>query len=87
MGELARVLGMAVRRPVTDNTGLRGPYNLQLSFAPEPAAGAAGDAAPIDPNAPSLFTALQEQLGLKLESERGQVDVVVIENVEQPTEN
>jgi uncharacterized protein (TIGR03435 family) len=87
MGELARVLGMAVRRPVTDKTGLTGGYDLQLSFAPEAPAGAGGDAAPIDPNAPSLFTALQEQLGLKLESERGQVDVVVIENVEQPTEN
>jgi uncharacterized protein (TIGR03435 family) len=87
IGELARVLSMATRRPVTDKTGLTGGYDLQLSFAPETGGATVGDAAPIDPNAPSLFTALQEQLGLKLEPERGPVDVVVIESAEQPTEN
>lgn len=85
MGELARVLGMQLRQPVTDKTGLAGGYDLQLSFAPEGGRGPAPTAPSSDPNAPSLFTALQEQLGLKLESQRGPMEVVVIERVEQPT--
>ena len=43
-----------------------------------------GGPPPVDPNAPTIFTALQEQLGLKLDSQRGPVDVVVIDRVEQP---
>ena len=70
---------MVVRQPVTDKTGLVGGYNLQLSFAPEMGA-AAGITAPIDSNAPSLFTALREQLGLKLDAETGPVEVLVIDS-------
>jgi bla regulator protein blaR1 len=85
MGELATVLGMQLGRPVVDKTGLSGGFDLQLSFAPEGGRGPAPATPASDPSAPSLFAALQEQLGLKLESQRGPMDVVVIESVEQPT--
>jgi bla regulator protein blaR1 len=45
------------------------------------------DDAPVDPNGPTLFTALEEQLGLKLQSEKGKVDVIVIDHIDLPTEN
>ena len=46
-----------------------------------------GDVPPIDPNGPSIFTAIQEQLGLKLESSKGPVDILVIDSAEHPTED
>jgi uncharacterized protein (TIGR03435 family) len=49
--------------------------------------GSPDDLPPVDPNGPSIFTALQEQLGLKLESTTGRVDVLVIDSVEDPTPN
>lgn len=95
IGELARSLSPFVGRMVVDKTGLTGRYDFQLTYAPEGRAGGppgapplgAPEPAPVDPNTPSLFTALQEQLGLKLDSQRGPVDVVVIDRVEQPTED
>ena len=93
MLELARSLSPLVGRIVIDKTGLKGRYDFQMTFAPEgrgfgPGPGPGGaEPPPVDPNTPSLFTALQEQLGLKLESERGPVDVVVIDQIEQPTED
>jgi uncharacterized protein (TIGR03435 family) len=86
-----------VGRPVIDKTGLTGLYDFTLKFAPEGvrAAGPMGPtltqrtaqapAPPVDPAAPSLSVALQEQLGLKLESARGPVEVVVIDRLERPT--
>lgn len=93
MQELAKALSPFVGRIVVDKTGLNGRYDFQMTYAPEgrgfgpgPGPGVA-EPTPVDPNSPSLFTALQEQLGLKLESDRGPVDVVVIDRVEQPTED
>ena len=67
-------------RTVVDETGLTGKYDFTLNWTPEreSAAGAAG---------PSLFTALEEQLGLKLESTKAPVDVVVIDRAEMPSPN
>lgn len=87
LAELATALSQRVGRPVTDRTGLAGRHVIQLDWVPDPRPGA-----PIDPSAAAapddgvvLFTALQEQLGLKLESERVDVEVVVIDHVERPT--
>ncbi len=90
LANFAQALSVRVSRIVVDKTGLAGNYSFALQFAPEqlPAGPAPPGAPPlpvIDPNAPSLFTALQEQLGLKLESTRGPVEMLIIENIEQPT--
>lgn len=80
-------------RTVIDRTGLAGDYQFDLQWTPDQMPGARGDLPPgvqlppIDPNGPSIFTAVQEQLGLKLESTRAPVDVLVIDRVEPPTED
>jgi uncharacterized protein (TIGR03435 family) len=94
MSRLALSLSTWVDRMVTDRTGLIGPFDLDLQwsltqvpqFDPSgnPIAGTASRA-PSDSSGLSIFTALQEQLGLKLESTKGPVDVLVIDHVEQPT--
>jgi len=90
--EIVQTLSDLARRPVIDKTGLSGMFDFTLKFAPE-TAGAAGPFArlpgatppPPDPDAPNVFTAVQEQLGLRLESTRGPVEVVVIDKLEKPT--
>ena len=74
-------------RLVVDRTGLSGRFAFNLTWTPEqmPTAAPPPGVPPIDPNGPSFFTALQEQLGLKLESAEGPVDVLVIDSVERPT--
>jgi uncharacterized protein (TIGR03435 family) len=78
-------LGGLTGRIVVDRTGLIGSWDFDLTFAPEPGRGVVADVPPPDPNGPSIFTALQEQLGLKLEATKAPVDVVVIDSVEPPT--
>jgi len=75
-------------RPVVDRTGLTGSYDFDLAWMPDPVGGApAVDAPASDPNSTSLFTALQEQLQLKLESTRAPVEVLVVDSIEPPAEN
>ena len=91
LSQLAASLSGMVQRVVVDQTGLTGNFDLELTFTPDqmgqgtPPPGAPPPA--VDPNGPSIFTALQEQLGLKLDSQRGPVDVLVIDRAERPTEN
>jgi uncharacterized protein (TIGR03435 family) len=94
MSQLALTLSQRVGRIVVDRTGLSGAFDLDLHFAPQPAVGDRSDLPPAplavtnraaNPDEPSLFTALQEQLGLELDSERAPVEVLVIDHVEQPT--
>jgi uncharacterized protein (TIGR03435 family) len=74
------MLGIVTRRPVVDRTGMTGGYSFDLPFAPQ-------DAPPGDTSAASLFTALQEQLGLRLEDSRAPVEVLVVDRMERPSEN
>jgi uncharacterized protein (TIGR03435 family) len=87
MASFASVLSGYVERPVVDHTGLQGSYDLQLEFSTDFRPGV-----PVDPgtprgqvDGPSLFTALQEQAGLKLTTGRAPVDVLVVDHVERPT--
>jgi uncharacterized protein (TIGR03435 family) len=75
MATFARILADAAGRYVIDKTALQGAYDLELEFTP--------DQSP-DTTGPSLFTAMQEQLGLKLDSARAPVEVLVIDRVERP---
>jgi uncharacterized protein (TIGR03435 family) len=89
--QLANSLSPFVNRIVLDRTGLSGGFDLDLRWMPDlqgrgtPPPGAPAPA--IDPDLPTIFTALQDQLGLKLESTRSQVDVLVIDYIEPPTED
>jgi uncharacterized protein (TIGR03435 family) len=90
MDMIAQILTPYVGRPVIDKTGLTGSYTVTLKWTPEAGSvsvppGLPAGALPLDPDAPNLFTAVQEQLGLKLENARAPLDVVVIDRVEKPT--
>lgn len=75
-------------RPVVDRTGLTGTYDFSLKWTPElPGTGGGAQGPPPDNSGPSLFTALQEQLGLKLEPQKGSVEILRIDSIERPSEN
>jgi len=86
MEALARNLVGGVGRIVVDKTGLQGYYDINVTFSSEgaqPPAGVPAGPAP-DPSAASLFTAMQEQLGLKLEPGRAPISVLVIDRAQRP---
>jgi bla regulator protein BlaR1 len=94
MEMLGTILSNTTGRPVVDKTGLTGKYDFVLEWTPEAGADARaqgfGDGitspAPA-PGGPTIFTALQEQLGLRLDAQKGPVQIIVIDRVEKPSEN
>jgi uncharacterized protein (TIGR03435 family) len=89
IGQIVASAEGALGRPVKDMTGLSGSYELNLTWTPEAALLAGADKSP-DPGdrPPSIFTALQEQLGLRLEPRQFPLQIVVVDHVERvPTEN
>jgi uncharacterized protein (TIGR03435 family) len=95
ISSLARILSQQLGSTVEDKTGLTGKYDFTLHWTPdrnaspmpaEPGQQGPGAATSTD-SGPSIFTAIQEQLGLKLESQKGPVEVLVIDHVETPSEN
>jgi uncharacterized protein (TIGR03435 family) len=89
-----QTLSSMLGRTVVNKTGFTGFFDLQMRWSPDP--GETGPFGPVpgvtpppppDPTGPSIFTALQEQLGLRLESSKGPVDVLVIDSIEKPSEN
>ncbi|HEX4138280.1 MAG TPA: TIGR03435 family protein [Bryobacteraceae bacterium] len=89
MSLLANQLSQRMGRSVIDKTGLRGRYDFTLKWTPDQGASSGGTDAtpPADTSGPSIFTAVQEQLGLRLQSARGPVEILVIDHVEKPDAN
>jgi uncharacterized protein (TIGR03435 family) len=86
MTSLAETLSRQVDKTVIDKTGLAGRYDLELKFTPDNARMNGTAVEPTDA-APDIYTALQEQLGLKLVAAKGPVATLVVDQVKQPTEN
>ena len=82
MEHVAQTLAQYTGRTVVDRTGLRGHFDYDLEFQPDPARQGQGPGGGL----PNLVIALQEQLGLTLDPERATVDVLVIDSIERPTE-
>jgi uncharacterized protein (TIGR03435 family) len=76
---LADLLSDRLDRPVLDQTGLKGTFDIVLDWSP--------DSAGQDTTSPSIFTAVQEQLGLKLEPKKEPVEFLVVDHAERPSEN
>jgi uncharacterized protein (TIGR03435 family) len=90
MSQAATMFVNQAGRPVVDRTGLAGNWQFEVTFAQERRIGPEGQGEalpPPDPNLPNFFTALQEQLGLKLESTKAPFEVTVIDSAEHPTDD
>ena len=91
MGDLAHYLSLSLERPVIDVTGLAGDYDIMLDYVkepvPPPCPPLCTDPPPLAAG-PTLLKAVESQLGLKLESKKGRIDVLVIDHIEKvPTAN
>ena len=87
MEQLAYKLSRLLGRPVVNNTGLEGNYDFKLEWTPDPGP-STPDAQPVaSPAGPSLYSSIQQQLGLRLEATKGPVDILVIDHVEKPSDN
>ena len=88
MSELVSILSNALQAPVEDKTGLTGRWDFELSYTGERRRNVSAETVARDPNdAPALLTAVQEQLGLRLDRAQGPIDVYVIDSAAQPREN
>lgn len=85
MDQLACGMLTSLDRPVVNRTGLTGMFDVRLVYAPDPPAATQSSAQ--EPAGPSIFAAIQQQLGLKLASDKGPVEVFVIDHVEKPSAN
>jgi uncharacterized protein (TIGR03435 family) len=82
MDQLALQLSNTAGRPVIDKTGLQGLYTFQLNWLP-----ASPTSAPSGPDVPDIFSAVREQLGLKLEPARAAISMLIIDEAERPSAN
>jgi uncharacterized protein (TIGR03435 family) len=88
MAEMVRALTTVMGRPVIDKTGFTGAFDIRLTYTSDQATSGLPPAAESsDPDLPTIFIALQEKLGLKLESAKGPVEMLVIDRVERPSGN
>ncbi len=89
LAQFAGLLSVVVGRPVIDRTGIKGMFDFEVEFAVDQSTpGFVADTSPANPTeGVSIFSAVQEQLGLKLESTKGPVEVLVIDHIERPSEN
>ena len=75
MARLANILANRFRQPVVDNTGISGSYDFKLTFGAD------------DQSGPSIFTALQEQMGLRLDDTKAPIETLYIDHIEKPEPN
>jgi uncharacterized protein (TIGR03435 family) len=87
MANLATALSFVLARPVVDRTGVTGEFSIHLSFTPEEITPESLPPAGLDTPGASVFSAVQEQLGLRLNPSKGPVAILVIDHVEKPSEN
>jgi uncharacterized protein (TIGR03435 family) len=86
--EKSDIFAYTLDRPVIDKTGLTGGYNFSLDFSWQPISGApASEGVASEPTSPDIFTALEKQLGLKLEPGRGAIRQLIVDHVERPSED